>query len=159
MTDDDVLLHAFEEVLTGIDGSLGEHFGGLLEGGSRDEALGLQRGAGDTLEDLLGGGRTSVADGDELLVLTAQDGVLYNLATAIVVIVSLLLSVVLGSSAIRVIYYTMMKDYPGWLTFYLAPWGFPLLIGIGIICFVLVTLILNKKIKKIPLSQALKNME
>jgi putative ABC transport system permease protein len=84
---------------------------------------------------------------------------LYNHATAIVVIVSLLLSVVLGSSAIRVIYYTMMKEYPGWLTFYLAPWGFPLLIGIGIICFVLVTLILNKKIKKIPLSQALKNME
>ena len=84
---------------------------------------------------------------------------LYNHATAIVVIVSLLLSVFLGTSAIKAIYYTMMMRYSGWLTFYLAPWGFPLLIGIGILCFVLVTLILNKKIKKIPLSQALKNME
>lgn len=84
---------------------------------------------------------------------------LYNHATAIVVMVSLLLSVVLGSSAIKAIYYTMMMEYSGWLTYYLAPWGFPLLIGIGILCFVLVTLILNRKIKKIPLSQALKNME
>ena len=65
MTDDDILLHAFEVVLTGIDGGLGEDFGGLLEGGSGDETLGLQRGAGNTLQDLLGSGRVSVADSDD----------------------------------------------------------------------------------------------
>ena len=41
VTDDDVFFHALEEVLTSVDGGLGEDFGGFLEGCSGDEALGL----------------------------------------------------------------------------------------------------------------------
>ena len=76
MSDNDILLHALEEVLFGIDGGLGEDLGGLLEGGGGDEGLGLEGGTGDTLEDLLGGGRTGLTGRDELLVLTTEQGVL-----------------------------------------------------------------------------------
>ncbi len=46
-TDDYVLLQAAQIVLETPDRSLGEHAGGLLEGGRRDERLGRQRGLGD----------------------------------------------------------------------------------------------------------------
>ena len=72
VTHDDVLLHALQGVALGVDSGLGKHLGGLLEGGGRDERLGLQRGAGDALEHLTAGGGVCVAYGDKLLVLTAQ---------------------------------------------------------------------------------------
>ena len=76
VSDDDVLLHADQCVAFGVDGCLGEDLGGLLEGCSGDEGFGLQRGASDALENLTAGGGVRVACGDEVLVLTAQGGVL-----------------------------------------------------------------------------------
>ena len=48
VTADDVLLHTLEVVDAAIDGGLVEDLGGLLEGGCRHEATGLQCSAGDT---------------------------------------------------------------------------------------------------------------
>ena len=76
VSDDDVLLHADQGVAFGVDGGLGEDLGGLLEGCGGDEGFGLQRGASDALENLTAGGGVRVACGDEVLVLTAQGGVL-----------------------------------------------------------------------------------
>ncbi len=84
---------------------------------------------------------------------------LYNRATSIVVIVSLLLSIALCFIVIKMIYYTMMMEYSGWLTFWIAPWTAPAMLLIGGVCYTAVSFILLRKIKKIPLSQALKNME
>ena len=84
---------------------------------------------------------------------------LYNTATTIVVALSLLLSVPLCLIVIRFIYYTMMLEYSGWLSYWIAPWIAPSMLLIGGICYTLVSVILLRKIRKIPLSQALKNME
>lgn len=88
-----------------------------------------------------------------------EAGRLYNRATGIVVLISLVLSGLLGLRLIRVIYYTMMQSFSGWLTFYAAPWGVPVLIGTGIACYGLVNLILMRRIRRIPMTDALKDAE
>ena len=45
----------------------------------------------------------------------------------------------------------------GWLDFYIAPYLYPLIFGIGIVSFLLVYLIESKKISSINLSLALKD--
>lgn len=84
---------------------------------------------------------------------------LYNVSTAIVVAVSLLLSVPICSYIIKLLYFTMMQDYNGWLTFYIAPYVLPSTVLIGGLSYVVVHIIQMKKIKKISMSQALKDME
>ncbi len=88
-----------------------------------------------------------------------EAGRLYNTATAIVVGVSLVVSVPLCQTVIRGIYYVMMQDFSGWLTYYVAPWIYPAMLGIGAACYLVVHGIQMRKIEKIPLSQALKTME
>lgn len=84
---------------------------------------------------------------------------LYNRATIIVVIISLLVSIPLCQFVIKKIYYVMMLDYTGWLTYYIAPWVYVVIFVTGIACYAVIHLIEMKKIRKIPLSVALKNME
>ncbi len=88
-----------------------------------------------------------------------EAGRFYNSATGIMVVISLVLSGFLGLRLIRVIYYAMMQSFTGWLTFYAAPWGVPLLIATGIACYFPVTLILTTRIRKIPMTRALKDAE
>jgi len=88
-----------------------------------------------------------------------EAGRLYNHATAIVCVISLVLSGVLGLRLIKVLYYAMMRSFNGWLTFYAAPWGVPVLIATGIGCYALVSLILMRKIRRIPMTDALKDVE
>ena len=84
---------------------------------------------------------------------------LYTSATAIVVIVSMLIVLPVCSAALKWIYYVMMKRIPGWLTFYIPGWIYPLILAIGLGSYAVVSLIQMQKVKKIPLSQALKTME
>ena len=58
---DDVLLQILQRIDLGLDGCLVERLGGLLERGRRDEARGLQGGAGNTLQHLRRGCRNNVA--------------------------------------------------------------------------------------------------
>lgn len=88
-----------------------------------------------------------------------EAGNLYSLATGVVVAVSLIIAIPLSDKAIKVIYYLMMKDYSGWLTYYIAPWIYPTMFVLGMLCYLVVYIIQSKKIRKIPLSQALKNVE
>jgi putative ABC transport system permease protein len=60
---------------------------------------------------------------------------------------------------IKYIYYVMMKDFNGWLDYYIAPWIYPGMVLIGVVCYFVVHIIQMKKIKKIPMEQALKNVE
>ena len=84
---------------------------------------------------------------------------LYNRATSMVVIGSMLISIPICSLLIKLIYYTMMLEFSGWLSYWIAPWIYPVMFAIGVVCYLVVSVILLKKIKKIPMSQALKNME
>src|SRR6185312_12891858 len=59
LADDDVLLQAQERVRLGVDGRVGQHPGGLLEGGRRQPRLGGQRRLGDAHQDGAASGRGS----------------------------------------------------------------------------------------------------
>ena len=76
MTADDILLEAFQMVDPSSDGCLAEHLGGLLEGSCRDETVGLQSGAGDTLEYQPCGGGLGSPCAQRLQTLTLERRVL-----------------------------------------------------------------------------------
>lgn len=84
---------------------------------------------------------------------------LYNRSTALVVILSLIISLPICSLTMKGIFFMFMQEMNGWLTFYIAPWIYPAMLGIGIACYAVVHMIQMRKIKKIPMSQALKNVE
>ena len=88
-----------------------------------------------------------------------EAGHLYNSATLVMTVISFILSGVLGIAGIKVIYYAMMRAFTGWLTFYVAPWGVPFLIVTGIACYFLVNFIIMRRIRKIPMADALKDVE
>ena len=88
-----------------------------------------------------------------------EAGSLYQTSTGIVVVISLILSGVLGLEMIKWIYQIMMQSFTGWMTFYAAPWGIPVLVGTGLVCYGLVSMILLRRIRKIPMSNALKDAE
>ena len=88
-----------------------------------------------------------------------EAGHLYNSATLVMTVISFILSGVLGIAGIKGIYYVMMRAFTGWLTFYVAPWGVPLLIVTGIACYFLVNFIIMRRIRKIPMADALKDVE
>ena len=89
----------------------------------------------------------------------SEAGKLYNVATAIVVIVSLIISIPVSNLIMKKLYYTFMQEIKGWLTYYVAPWIYPAMFIIGIVCYLIVYLVQIKKIGKISMSQALKDME
>lgn len=86
-------------------------------------------------------------------------GRLYLLATTWVVIISIALSLVISTEVIDSIYYQMMKEYSGWLTFYIKPAIYGEMFVMGMAAYIIVALLQFKKIKKIPMDQALKNVE
>ncbi|MDO5491950.1 MAG: ABC transporter permease, partial [Bacillota bacterium] len=88
-----------------------------------------------------------------------EAGRLYQSATGIVVVISLVLSGLLGLELIRGIYRLLMQSFNGYMTFYAAPWGIPVLVGTGIACYGFVSLILMRRIRKIPMTYALKDAD
>lgn len=84
---------------------------------------------------------------------------LYLLATTWVVIVSILLSMFLATEVIDVIYFQMMKDYSGWLTLYIDPKVYIEMFVIGMAAYLLVAAMQFFRIQKIPMDEALKNVE
>lgn len=88
-----------------------------------------------------------------------EAGSLYSSATAVVVVLSLCVSLPVCYGMMRVIYDVMMQKIKGWLTFYVAPWIYPAMLVSGILCYAVVHLLQMRGIRRIPLSQALKNRE
>lgn len=84
---------------------------------------------------------------------------LYNVTTGIVMLVSLLVSLPFSNWFIKVVYYIMMQSFNGWLTYYIAPWIYPAMVATGAACYAVVYLVQMRRIRKIPLGEALKNME
>lgn len=89
----------------------------------------------------------------------SEASMLYNRSTALVVIISLIISLPICCLAMKDIFFMIMQDMNGWLTFYIAPWIYPAMLATGIVCYAVVHMIQMRKIKKIPMSQALKNVE
>ena len=72
--------------------------------------------------------------------------------------VSLIISTFLAQFVIKVLWDIVLKEkMSGWLDFYVAPYLYPMIFGIGLCSFALVYLIETKKISKINLALALKD--
>ena len=58
------------------------------------------------------------------------------------------------------IYRAMLIDMlSGWMPIYMAPWIFPLMFALSFTCYLVISLLQMKRIKKIPMDEALKNVE
>lgn len=84
---------------------------------------------------------------------------LYLTSTTWVVILSILLSLLLSTWTIYGIYGYLMSSFSGWLTLYLEPAVYPEMFAMGMGAYVLVALLQFRRIKKIPMDVALKNVE
>ena len=51
------------------------------------------------------------------------------------------------------------RDYTGWLSLYIAPKVYVEMLVLGIVSYGLVAILQFRKIKKVPMDEALKNVE
>ena len=84
---------------------------------------------------------------------------LYFTSTTWVVIFSIILSLAAASWIMTAIYKVIMMDFSGWLTLYLDPVIYPEMVAMGLGVYGFVAAMQYRKIKKIPMDQALKNVE
>ncbi len=84
---------------------------------------------------------------------------LYSSATAVAVGVSLIVTIPLSGLAMKWLFRCFMRDMSGWLTFYIAPWIWPAMLVLGAAAYFIVHMVQLRRLGRIPLAQALKNME
>lgn len=84
---------------------------------------------------------------------------LYVSSTGIVAILSALISIPLSYYSMEMIYYIFMRDFAGWVSYYVKPVVFAEVLGITVVSYVAVAFVLYKKIKRIPMGEVLKNAE
>lgn len=84
-------------------------------------------------------------------------GKLYLSSTTIMVAVVTVIDILLSYVSLKVIYRTMLTEMlSGWLPIYMAPWIFPFMFVLSFACYLVIALMQMKKIKKIPMDEALK---
>lgn len=87
-------------------------------------------------------------------------GKLYLSSTTIMVAVVTVIDILLSYVSLKVIYRAMLTEMlSGWLPIYMALWIFPLMFVLSFACYLVIALMQMKKIKKIPMDEALKNVE
>lgn len=85
---------------------------------------------------------------------------LYIIPTSIVTALLLIITLPLEKSLIEIIFYQMMMtSMSGWIPFYVSPTLFPEMFAIGILTYAVVAVIEYRKVRKIPMEEALKNVE
>ena len=84
---------------------------------------------------------------------------LYLTSTTWVVIGSILVSLALSTWTIHGIYGYLMESFSGWLTLYLEPVVYPEMFAMGMGTYILVAILQFRRIRKIPMDIALKNVE
>ena len=84
---------------------------------------------------------------------------LYLSSTTWVVVISIILSLVLSTWTIHGIYGYLMSSFSGWLTLYLEPKVYPEMFAMGMGAYILVAVLQFRRIRKIPMDVALKNVE
>lgn len=91
---------------------------------------------------------------------TKEISKLYLSSTTVMVAVVTLLDILLSYLSIKVIYRAMLIDMlSGWMPIYMAPWIFPLMFALSFACYLVISLLQMKRIKRIPMDEALKNVE
>lgn len=90
---------------------------------------------------------------------TMEIGKLYLMSTVIMVLLSLIVSIPLSYYIIKYIYYLMMQEFNGWLTYYVGTDIFIKMFVMGVLAYVVIGVFEVRKITKIPMEEALKNAE
>ena len=84
---------------------------------------------------------------------------LYINSTTIVVILSLLISIPLVNLVMKKIFRIVFMEYSGWLPYYVSYNIFIKIFLMGILAYAVIAFLQVRKIKKIPMDEALKNVE
>lgn len=81
---------------------------------------------------------------------------LYIMSTAIVAILSVIISLPISYLFMKAIYSEIIRSFSGWLTFYIDPMVYVQMLVLGILAYAVVGALQFRKIKKIPMEEALK---
>ncbi len=84
---------------------------------------------------------------------------IYIMTTSIVVVLSMLLTIPITNIALKQFCEYFFKSYPGWLPYYVAPSVFVKMAVMGIVSYAVIAFFQTRKVKKVPLADALKNIE
>lgn len=84
---------------------------------------------------------------------------LYVLSTSIVTVASIILTIPLVDSIMRTLVPVMLSSYPGWLPYYVPFSAYIKMAVAGIVAYAVIAFLQYRKVRKIPLSMALKNVE
>lgn len=85
---------------------------------------------------------------------------LYILSTSVVVVLGLLLSLPIETAVMNVLFREMMlASISGWITLWIDPMIYIQMFGAGIVTYGLVALLEFRRVKKVPMDEALKNVE
>lgn len=84
---------------------------------------------------------------------------LYLLSTTIVVVIADAISVVLGTIVMNIVWKAILFEYSGWFAFVVEPIGYLKMFGFVLIGYLIVLFFDFRRIKKVPMDQALKNVE
>lgn len=84
---------------------------------------------------------------------------IYLHSTTIVVILCILITIPISSLVMKEVMEVVFFEYSGWITYYMPAVTYVEVAASGIICYAIVAFLLNRKVKKIPMSDALKNVE
>ena len=85
---------------------------------------------------------------------------LYILSTSMVVVLCLLVSLPIETSVMKVLFREMMlSSISGWITLWIDPMIYVQMFAAGIITYGIVALLEFRRVKKVPMDEALKNVE
>ena len=85
---------------------------------------------------------------------------LYIMSTSIVVVLFILISLPLELEIMQILFREMMlTSITGWITFYIDPKIFVEMFVIGVAAYAIVAAIEYRRIRKVPMDEALKNVE
>ena len=84
---------------------------------------------------------------------------LYITTTTIVVIASMLLTVPIVNVTLKYIFKVAFAQYSGWMPYYVPAKIFIEVPLLGIVSYAVIAFILTRRVKKVPLDEALKNVE
>ena len=85
---------------------------------------------------------------------------LYIMSTSLMVVICLLVSLPLETVIMKVLYREMMlQSLSGWITLWIDPLIYVQMFVIGIITYAVIAVLEYRKIRKVPMGEALKNVE
>jgi putative ABC transport system permease protein len=84
---------------------------------------------------------------------------LYMTSTTIMVIISCLVGMVVGYYSMGAVFKMYLMKMDGWFSYIITPLGFIKMFAFGFVAYLIVMIIDYHRIKKIPMEEALKNVE